>query len=125
MKVTKHVNGNVTVTAEGDSMVEVFDQLASLEETFGDGQCGKCQGSDLTFILRKQSDYDFRELRCNNKQCRAKLIFGRPQQEDTKLYPKRYKTDEKGQAIRDDDNKAIVAGNWGWVKYNPETKKEE
>ena len=39
------------ITVSGDKMVEVFKELADLQEIFSNDQCGKCQNKELKFIF--------------------------------------------------------------------------
>jgi hypothetical protein len=116
MKVNFKVNNKVTVTAEGETQLEVFEQLGSLQEVFGEEKCGKCGGDSLAFRVRHVTDgkkeYTYPEMQCRSPKCFAKLSFGQ-QMESKNLFPKRKNEDgtEKGKR--------------GWVIYNKETGKEE
>ncbi len=131
MKVKVKLSENVIVEADGANTLEVFEQLAQLTEIFGEQYCGKCEGKNnkgLKYVLRKSSDkskkkeYKYFELHCQDFECRAKLHFG--QSEDF-VFPKRYEIDDEGNKVKDDNDRNIVAGKWGWVIYNKETGKEE
>jgi hypothetical protein len=41
------------------------------------------------------------------------------------MYPKRYKTDKKGKALKDANGKAIYLEKNGWHKFNPTDDKAE
>ncbi len=73
MKVTKTI-GNLTVEFEGETQKDIFKQLSSLEEVFGEKVCGKCGSENLRFIVRENDGNEFYELRCLD--CGAKLAFG-------------------------------------------------
>lgn len=126
MKVQKRINQNITVLAEGDEYLDIFKQLAGLEEAFGEDSCGKCKSSDLRFVYRITKDgndtYEYPELQC--KKCKAKLTYGISKQ-DKGIYPKRYATNDKGKVLKDDNDNAIKRGTFGWTKYNRETGTEE
>lgn len=102
---------------------EVFKKLAEIQDTFEDDKCGKCGSDNLKYSVRTVEDNEFYELRC--KKCKAKLSFGTSKAEPNKLYPKRFLTDNKGKAIKGEDGKSVIKGNWGWVKWNPEKEVEE
>lgn len=116
MKVEIKVNESLTVHAEGDNPKDVFKQIASAQETFEDSKCGHCGNKNLRYVVRKVEDNEFYELHCTNGNCRAKLAFG-SSKKDNKLYPKRYQTEAKGKAKRDENGKAIPLGKWGWHIY--------
>ena len=126
MKVQVKLTPTTIVEAEGKNPVEVFQELATLSEVFGESKCGRCGGTDLKYVVRNVQDgkktYSYFELRCLNKDCRAKLSFG--QTDDGIIYPKRYKTEDK-EAVLDENGKRVVLGKWGWTIYNRETGKEE
>lgn len=109
MRVTQS-NGSITLEAVGDSHKDIFKQLCSLQEVFDQRTCGKCKETSLRFVVRNVEDNDFFELHCN--ECRARLSFGQHKKGDS-LFPKR----------KDSDGEWLP--NNGWMKYNPDTKREE
>lgn len=122
MRVEYRVNDRLTVTAEGDKAHEIFEQLAKLQEAFGEECCGKCGGKELRFVHRVKDTFNFYELKCQTKGCYAKLEFGKGK--DT-FYPKRMVTDDKGKAVKDADGKGQYLPDNGWMKYNRDTKENE
>lgn len=110
MKVTVHSKG-VSIEAEGENQKEVFRQLASLQEVFGEDTCGCCGKNDLAFRVRnvekeekgKKKTYEYFEMHCRG--CHAKLSYGCHQTGDS-LFPK-----------RKDDNNKWDTKHQGWVKY--------
>lgn len=120
MQVQLKVAPNVIVTAEGEKETEIFEQLASLQEVFGQAaKCGKCQCTDLRFVVRQNKDEDkFYELRCQNRNCRAVLAFGCHKKPAGGLFPK--KKGEPGA-----DGKPTYLPNDGWQTYNPQTQQKE
>lgn len=119
MQVQLKVAPNVIVTADGANHIELFEQLASMQEVFGSAnKCGKCQGTDLRFVVRENEAEDkFYELRCQNRQCRAVLEFG-CHKKGKSVYPK-----IKGTPTADGKNTYLPNG--GWQVYNPQTKQKE
>ena len=109
-------NGNMTLDIEAEGHKGLWLQLAAFQEVFEEDHCRKCESNDLKYVVRKSKDakgktFDYFELRCNN--CWAKLPFGVMDDGVGTLFPKR----------KDDDGK--VRGSYGWVKWNPETEREE
>lgn len=125
-RVSLRVGKNVTVQAEGESHLEVFEELQSLQEVFQDDVCGKCGNDDLMYRVRKPTnekgtkEYKYPEIVC--KKCWARLTFG--QMEGGAVFPVRFKR-EDGQYVTDGEGKKIPFGSNGWVKYNKETGQEE
>ena len=123
MQVNKQI-GTVTLLADGENPLEIFEKLAMLQEVFCEDKCGKCGNTALSYRVRKVQDgkkeYTYPELGCNK--CYAKLTFG--QSDDGRLFPVRYQRKDK-EYIKDKDGRNIPKGSNGWVKYNKETGKEE
>ena len=111
MKVNYTNNsGRIMVELDGETQADLFEQLAHFQEVFDESQCGKCQSEDLRFQVRNVDDNLYYELKCAD--CGSRLAFG-VMKKGGRLFPRRKDRD----------------GNWlpnrGWVKWNPETKKEE
>ena len=109
-------NGRLTVELDAENHTSLWAQLASFQEAFEEDCCCKCKSTDLKFVIRKAKDakgkvYNYHELRCNA--CGAKLPFGVLDDDTFRLFPKR----------KDDGGK--FRGQYGWVKWNPETEREE
>ena len=102
MKVIFKVSDKMTVELEAKTQKDIFQQLGSIQEIFGETLCGKCKGTKLRFVVRNVDDNDFYELHCLD--CHAKLPFGCHKKGDT-LFPKR----------KDDDGKYLPDN--GWFKY--------
>ena len=108
MKV-KHQVGKMTVELEAETHVDLFSQLASFQEVFGETNCGKCGSENLRYITRTNKDDDvFYEIRC--EECGAKLAFG-VMKKGGAMFPKR--SEGKG-----GDRKWLP--NQGWMKWNKE-----
>jgi hypothetical protein len=109
--ITKTV-GSVTIGVEADKTTDAFKDLSSLEEVFGISCCGKCACEDLTHVVRKDAEEnEYYELRCTNRDCRAKLAFGL-HKKGGGMYPKR----------KDKDDKWLPDG--GWMRWDADKKKE-
>lgn len=101
------------ITVSGDKMVEVFKELADLQEIFSNDQCGKCKNKELKFIVRSDKDEnEYYELHCGNSKCRARFAFGQMKGKEGKLFPKR--KDKEGNWLPDG----------GWVRWDRDAGKE-
>lgn len=126
MQVQVKISPTTIITAEADTQMELFKQLSSLTEIFGEEKCQKCK-SDQGFVYRVRvvtdgkKTYEYPELVCRNRDCRAKLSFG--QSDGGTLFPKRYQQKD-GEHVLDENGKKVIKGVWGWASYNPETKEE-
>lgn len=117
--VTVAINDKVSVTAEGQTVKEIFDNLALLTETFGEEKCGCCGSKRLKFRVRKvNSDgekFEFPELVCQD--CFAKLAYGISQEITGFVYPKRIVTGKRGKPVKDENGKVQYLPNNGWSKW--------
>ena len=101
---------NLSVTFDCDTQKDLFAQLASFEEVFGETACGKCGSENLRFVVRENDGNEYYELRCND--CGAKLAFG-VNKKGGGLFPRRKNQD--GEWLPDK----------GWTKWNSKTKQVE
>jgi hypothetical protein len=106
----KAANGRLTFKITGDPQT-IFREITAIDEVFdSDTQCGVCGSQNLKFRHRRAQDkYDYYELACQERDCRARLSFG--QKTATKdLFPKRKDAD----------------GNWlpnrGWQQFKAKDK---
>lgn len=86
MKATM-VFGEVSVTAEGDCK-EIFCELASAAEIFGQSKCAACGSTSVVPVAREVDSNWYYEMRC--KSCNCALSFGQ-KKIDGKLFPRRKK----------------------------------
>ena len=125
LKAQKKVNSSFIVEAEGDNIVELWEELAKLQEVFEEASCGCCSKTNLRFVVRQNADEDkFYELHC--KDCYARLVFGATKK-GKGLYPKRRwdalsDSEKKNRADQEDDCKNGYLPNRGWYKW---VKKED
>lgn len=120
MKVQKKITGTVFVEGSGDTHTEIWEQLAKLQEVFGQDKCGKCGSEATQFVVREVADgkkmYKYYELHC--QKCRARLSFGQHNEGGT-LFPKR-KDDSEGTVTGTAD---AYLPDGGWLKWDKEKNK--
>lgn len=102
-------DGRMTVDIEGDTQAVVFADIGRFQEVFEESLCGKCKSDNLRFVVRNNDDNLYYEKRC--KDCGAKLAYG-AHKAGGGLFPKRK------------DGDTWLPDN-GWVKWNPQTEKNE
>lgn len=107
MKVIYKANDHLSFELDGAGQKELFKELSTIQEIFGENNCGLCKKSNLKYVVRNVDDNDYFELRCND--CGGVLSFGQHKKGGT-LFPKR----------KDEQNNYME--NRGWHKYVP-TKK--
>lgn len=97
---------NVQIEVEGKDVKDVFAQVASSVEVFGQQRCGCCNCDVVVPVVRENQGNTYYEMRCVN--CGATLAFGQRKQ-DGHLYPRR----------RDKDGNYLDNGGWlKWAKAN-------
>lgn len=113
MKATVWVNKNLSVEVSGESDKELFSQIAKAQALFEDSVCGHCGSENIRFVVRQvEGDNEYYELHC--KECGHKLVYGHAK--SGYMYPKRYETNKKGIAVKDESGKPKFLPHKGWQK---------
>lgn len=108
-KVQIKISPTTIIEADGNSQVEVWDNLASLSEVFGEAKCGLCSGP-VIFTTRQARDYTFREVKCTDQKCGAALnLFAR---------------DDGGLWIVRTNKDKTPKGKNGWTIYRKENQSD-
>jgi len=102
MKLKYKVSDKLEFELDVPGQKEVFKEIATLQEIFGEEKCGACGKDSVRFVVRNVDDNDYYEQRCNN--CKSILSFGQHKKGGT-LFPKR--KDENGNYLP----------NNGWHKW--------
>lgn len=110
MKLTVKLSDVLSAELEASDQKDIFEELSSLQEVFGQNQCGKCKGTNLKFQVREVDGNKFYETRCQS--CGAKLSFG-AHKKGNSIFPRR----------KDSEGKYL--NNGGWLKWNKEKGIEE
>ena len=107
MKVQRKISPTTIAEAEGQTVAEVFEALASLEEVFsGHETCGLCKKSGVRFQVRRdQKGNKYYQAVC--LACGAEFRFGVRRDPPGMLFPQ----------LRDEQGN--VKPNGGWAKYQP------
>jgi len=106
MKVQRKVSPTTILEAEGQTVAEVFENLARLEEVFhGHETCGLCQKTAIAYTVRQDKDGN-KYYQASCLACGAEFRFGQRRQPEGALFPQ----------MKDKD------GNWkpndGWAKWD-------
>ena len=83
------VFGAVTVEAEGDTK-QVFAELASAAEIFGQSTCGACGSDKVVPVSREVDGNHYYEMRCRS--CGCSLSYGQTKATGS-LFPRRKKNE--------------------------------
>lgn len=86
MEATFKVKEGLVFKIEGKSETDVFDQLASLQDVFGETHCGLCKKGNIRFATRTVEDDKYYEIQCAD--CGAKLALSQNKKGGT-LYANR------------------------------------
>lgn len=111
MQVKYRANPNLMIEFDVAGQKDLFEQMAALQEILNHN-CQKCGAGqeDLVFVVREVEGNKFYELKCTK--CGASLGFGSHKTGGT-LFPQR--KDAEGEKLP----------NFGWTKWNAETKQRE
>lgn len=111
MKVQFKAGPKIIVEFEGSTDRSIFEELARIQDIFGQDKCGKCGKSQLKFVVRTDDKkHQYYSLDCLD--CRARLSYG-CHIEGEGLFVKR--KDKEDKWIKDN----------GWQKWNSETQSLE
>lgn len=102
MRVKYKIGDKLEFELDGAGQKELFKELSTIQEVFGEESCGLCGSKNLRFVVRNVDGNDYFELRCMD--CGAILAFGQ-HKKGTTLFPKR----------KDDNNNWLP--NRGWHKW--------
>jgi hypothetical protein len=118
MQITKQIKHGLTITIDQPTQKDAWAALASAEEVFGETACGKCKSKFLRHLKRINGKHTYYELLCLG--CGARLAMGVHDNDSGTLFPR-----------RKDNDTGDVTGEphgWlpdrGWLKWDPETKKQ-
>lgn len=113
-KATFTVRPGLIVEVEAATQLELFAELASAAEVFGEAACGLCGCKAVYPIHRHSGKYEFEEWAC--PECGARLSMGRTM-EGGRLFPVRALTAE-GKPDREHGTRGTHRG---WTKYRGES----
>ena len=126
MKIQAKISPKIIIEVEGKSQTDVFDQLATASEVFGESCCGMCEGTDFRFAKRIVGTDEYYELVCTNGDCGAKLSFGLSKQKKGEMFPIRkiiQEGKERGRPNR--KNGTYDKKHRGWTKYKGQPLTDE
>ena len=99
---------------EGNTHMEVFDTVASIQEVFSESCCALCKCDNLRYVVRTVKKFRFPEIHCQNEECRARLSFGQNQAPNLgALYPIRKLTKDG----KPNSKKGTFGEHRGWHIY--------
>jgi hypothetical protein len=107
---------------EGGTQKELFENLASATEVFGEETCGLCQSEQINFAIRVvtvgKKVYTYHEYHC--KKCFARLSLGQNQEGGT-LFPIR----QLLPTGKPDRAEGKFGKHNGWTQFKGDPKDEE
>lgn len=128
MEAQLRLPNGIVLKVEGDTQKELFMEIASANEVFGEPCCGLCKSQDIKIVLRVAGEHDFPEYHC--QKCYARLSLGQ-NLKGGGLFPIRKlikNLDPNGDAGPEHGKPCRERGTWGqhngWTHYKGEPKKE-
>lgn len=113
LKAIYEVKKGLRFEVEGKEQRDVFEQLSSIQEVFGEEVCGLCGKNNLQFVTRTVEDNNFYEIKC--KDCSGKLALSQNKKGGS-LYPVRRLKD--GLPAKVDDEGPFDFKTKGWHHYD-------
>jgi hypothetical protein len=118
MKAQFKVNPRLIVEVEAETQKDLFKEIASAAEVFGEKKCGLCGSEQITFahrtVTKGKKTYEYPEYHCES--CHARLSMG-SMQEGGALFPIRKLVkdgSDKGKPSREEGE---YGNHQGWTKY--------
>jgi len=81
----KTANGRLLIKVTGETVKDIFRQIAAVQDVFDIDTCGKCGQHEITFRCRVVDDNEYFEALCTS--CGAALHYGQHKKGGT-LFPK-------------------------------------
>jgi hypothetical protein len=116
MKVQRKVSQTTILEVEGQTVAEVFENLARLEEIFsGHETCGLCKGTGVQYQVRQDKDGNkYYQAVC--RACGAEFRFGVKKSPPGALFPQ----------LKDKDGNRKPDGGWAkWQGHGQDSEGEE
>jgi hypothetical protein len=110
VRASFRVRDGLTVEVEGESQKDLFRELASAAEVFGEKCCGLCGDAAIVPVCRTVEKFDFFEWHCTG--CGARLSMGQLKDGD-RLFPSR-RLDAHGKPDREH---GTAGDHKGWSHY--------
>lgn len=130
MKVQIKPNKSTIVELDGETQKDLFEQMASAYEVFGERCCGLCGCEDIVPFWRvstkqvgkKTEEYEYPEWHCRNPKCRARLTLSFNLEGGT-MFPNRKLLPDGQPATGEKREQGQHGPHNGWTRWWP--KKEE
>lgn len=122
MKAILKITDKLTVEFECDEANTLFEEIASVQEVFGEEKCGRCKSVDVRYTVRvDEEENKYYELACQNIDCRARLVFGCKKKPKGALYPKKRwnSLSDSEKQKRGPEPKSGWLPTGGWYVYKP------
>lgn len=112
--------GKVELELEGDTQAELFREIASAEEVFGETHCSLCGCDNIRFVVRENSEGEpFHEFHCTK--CPARLSLGQ-NRKGGGLFPIRKLIPSGPDAGKPSRELGTYGQHNGWTKYKGRPK---
>jgi hypothetical protein len=122
VKANYEVRGNLIVEVEAETQRELFHELASACEVFGEKKCGLCGSADIApihrTVVQNRKVFEYAEWHCLG--CQARLSLGCTM-EGGKLFPHR----KLGRAGKPDRERGMFGKHGGWTKFRGEVEAKD
>ncbi len=133
MKAQIRPSKNILVEVEAETQKDLFKEIASAHEVFGEKKCGLCGCEDIvpawrtvtTVKGKKTETWEYPEWHCSNLKCRARLSLGTLNDGSGRLFPNRKLLENGKPATGEDRDNGRYGPHQGWTRYRGEPRHEE
>lgn len=121
---------NCSIEVEAETQKDLFQQMASAHEVFGEQKCGLCGSANIApawrTVTQGKKVYDYPEYHCHgfvkdektgkNARCGARLSLG-SMMEGGVLFPMRKLVEEGPEKGKPDREKGKFGSHNGWTRF--------
>jgi hypothetical protein len=122
MKANYKVRGNLIVEVAAETQRDLFHELSSAFEVFGEKKCGLCGSAEIVpvhrTVVQNRKVYEYAEWSCLG--CQARLSLGATM-DGGRLFPHR----KLNRAGKPDREHGTFGKHGGWTKYRGEVEAKD
>lgn len=115
MEAQLRTENGLVIKVEGDNQKELFEEIASAVEVFGEGSCGLCNSTKIKPVVREVEKNVFYEYVC--QACNARLNLSVRNDKTNRLFPKRKLMPDGRPESLAKNEKGNYGPHRGWTKY--------
>jgi len=134
VKAQFKVSPTLTIEIDAAKQKDLFKALASVQESFGERECGLCRGPVIPIwrkaskqVGKKIEEYEYPEWKCTK--CPGRKSMGTINDDTGTLFPINKMSPTTGMPLSKKEKDAGVEGVWsqtnGYYKWSPQKENDE